>query len=93
MSDPNWEVSCQTHGKSFATYLCQHLADATGIGFFHAESSDIDPFPDAWCVECEEILQKEGEWTDSALKTANFRLVCAHCYPRARRHARQYVLH
>ncbi len=93
MSDIHSKVNCRSHGDSYATYLCQHLADSTGVGFFHADHTDQDPYPDAWCVECEEALQRYGEWNEKALETASFRLICAGCYPKAKKYANRYQIH
>jgi hypothetical protein len=36
-------VHCAEHGDAYATFVCAHLADGTGTGFFTAESPDERP--------------------------------------------------
>ena len=56
MSDKAVEVECGTHGRSYATFVCQHLVNGRGLGFFAADDPD-DPQPDAWCAACDKIRQ------------------------------------
>jgi hypothetical protein len=83
VSDPTVEVSCGEHGKSHATFVCQHLTRSSGLGFFTADDPN-DPRPDAWCGRCDELLAKEGSWTERAEAFAHVRLACANCYDRFR---------
>src|SRR5690349_18772604 len=81
MSDPTKEVFCDRHGTSHATFVCQHLDQGEGRGFFCAN----DPRPDAWCALCDEALRQEGEWNDRSEALARVTLLCAGCYDELRR--------
>lgn len=81
MSDDN-KVECGVHGKTSATFICQHLSNGEGLGFnmgFDPKKPD-DLYPDAWCDKCDEVLEKEGEWNDASEAFADIRLVCSGCY-------------
>lgn len=81
-------VRCGSHGEAHSTFVCGHIIDGTGSGFWSGDTPG-DPWPDAWCDECERRLQAAGEWTDEAMEAANIGVVCHHCYEahRARRAA------
>lgn len=82
MADDSRKVECSVHGKSSATFICQHLANGAGLGF----NAGFDPdepdalYPDAWCDECNAVLEQEGEWNDTSEAFADIKLVCAQCY-------------
>ena len=40
---------------------------------------DDDDFQ-AWCGECENVRQKEGEWNDRSMAFAQIKVVCEKCY-------------
>lgn len=79
MSDNSLKVDCPIHGKSFATFVCQHLVNGKGRGFFFADDPS-DSHPDAWCADCEQIRDEEGGWTDRAEDFAKVTVLCAGCY-------------
>jgi hypothetical protein len=79
MSDRTLEVECRIHGKSYATFVCQHLAKGEGRGFFCADDPQ-DPHPDAWCAACESVRKQEGEWNDRSEAFAKIAVLCAGCY-------------
>jgi hypothetical protein len=82
MSD---NVQCDTHGESGKTYVCEHLlGDNTGLGFNCGEPTTDNPFPDAWCDNCEIIRASTDGWTEDSEKLANISLLCSGCYERAR---------
>jgi hypothetical protein len=83
MSDTSKQVCCPRHGDSHATYVCRHLANGRGRGFFCADDED-DPRPDAWRAACDEVLRQEGEWNDRSEAFAAVTLLCAGCYDEAR---------
>ena len=76
------EVSCDTHGNTRATFVCCHLKDGHDLGF-HCSSDEDDPWPDAWCSECEAVLERDGEWTEE--NSPDLTLLCTGCYEIARR--------
>jgi hypothetical protein len=80
MSDQEVTTTCGTHGESYATFVCQHLAQAVNRGFY-CSGDDEDPRPDAWCKKCDDLLMTSGgEWNEEAEDYAQITLLCAHCY-------------
>lgn len=58
--------------------ICHHLIEnpCLHLNFPY----DIDEDDQAWCDECEKILQEEQGWTDRALKFANLKTCCKYCF-------------
>lgn len=91
MSDSESPVNCETHGAGSATFLCQHLVQGEKRGF-NAGYDPEDPcalFPDAWCDECEAVLDRDGEWNDVSESLAGVTMVCSGCYQEIR--ARNWI--
>jgi len=83
MSDLEKIMTCKLHGKSHATFICNHLAHGSGVGFYYGNEDDIRP--DAWCHECDQyLMQHDGEWNDETEAFANIRVICANCYDNVR---------
>jgi hypothetical protein len=81
----NGKVHCEDHGETQQTFVCEHLTgDSVGLGFNANPPIDEDPFPDAWCDNCELIFQANNGWTPETEKLCNIKLLCAGCYTRAR---------
>ena len=87
MSDSDKTIECGTHGATHCTFVCQHLvANSEKLGFnlgYDPENPD-DLCPDAWCDQCEAVLNAEGEWNDKSEAFADIKLMCTHCYESAR---------
>src|SRR5262245_8438310 len=79
MSDDAIPVDCSTHGPALATFVCRHLARGTGRGFNVFDDPD-DPYPDAWCDECEAAREQAGGWDEESERVAGISLVCHRCY-------------
>ena len=82
MSDSEKKVECDIHGTADATFVCQHLVGGENLGFnlgYDPENPD-ELYPDAWCDECESVLEAEGEWNDKSEEFADIKLLCSHCY-------------
>ena len=78
-------IQCDTHGESQRAYVCTHLAAAgAGLGFNRNEPTEEEPFPDAWCDDCEIIREAAGGWDEETEKLAQIKLLCAECYETAR---------
>jgi hypothetical protein len=60
------------------------VGEIAGLGFNRNEPDDENPFPDAWCDECEVICAAHGGWSDEAQKLTKIALLCSGCYERAR---------
>ena len=78
-------IHCDTHGDSDLTYVCIHLTEhAAGLGFNRGEPSEDDPFPNAWCDNCDLIYQAHGGWDDEAQELIEICPLCSHCYESSR---------
>lgn len=81
-------IECDLHGKQQTTYVCQHivqtLQDSQPRGFWSADESPENPRPDSWCNECEDLVNKTGDWNDESEAFANVKILCGACYDRAR---------
>ncbi len=88
MEDEAQYVECCEHGKQQATYVCQHvvqsLVEKTPRGFWWSTENPDNPRPDAWCTECEELVNRVGEWNDETEEFAGVKLLCGACYDRAK---------
>ena len=82
MSDETFPAECAEHGAGPAAFVCQHLQRGSGQGFnmgYDPEQPD-DAYPDAWCDQCDAMLEQEGEWNERAEAFADIKMVCAQCY-------------
>jgi len=78
-------IHCSTHGENIKAYVCTHLVgDSHGMGFNRNPPVEDNPFPDAWCDQCEVVRAASGGWTESSEKAADIKLICSGCYERAR---------
>jgi hypothetical protein len=79
VGEPPPYLVCDAHGRTPACFICTHLADGTGKGFFHG--FDLAALrPGAWCGVCEKAWQKAGGWTDESEAVAQIKVRCAGCY-------------
>ena len=79
------EIKCDTHGSGKKAYVCHHLLEgAVGLGFNRQEPSTDNPFPDAWCDDCELIRAAHGGWNKESQKLTKISLLCSECYELAR---------
>lgn len=79
----DYKVECGVHGTSPATFICHHLSHHRENQGFHMGYDPEDPdvlYPDAWCDQCNEVLEQEGEWNDTSEAFAKIKVVCANCY-------------
>ncbi len=88
MKDEKYDVECMQHGKQQATFVCQHivetLKDGIPRGFWWSTENPENPRPDAWCNECEIMVNDAGEWNDETESFAGIKLICGLCYDDAR---------
>jgi hypothetical protein len=75
-------VHCERHGDNREAFMCKHLLLGSGLGFFSDIEEPENPYPDAWCSECELVRGENGESAmfESEYALANFKLVCGECY-------------
>jgi hypothetical protein len=79
------KIKCDTHGEGEKTYVCTHLVEeSAGLGFNRKEPAVDNPFPDAWCDNCELIRATNDGWNEETEKLAKISLLCSGCYERAR---------
>jgi hypothetical protein len=79
------KIQCATHGERWETFVCTHLlGETTGLGFNRDEPSEDNPFPDAWCDDCEIIYAAHGGWNEESEKPVKISLLCSGCYERSR---------
>ncbi len=79
------KIQCGTHGECLKTFVCTHLlGESVGLGFNRNEPDEENPFPDAWCDNCEIIRAAHDGWDDESEKLAEISLLCSGCYERAR---------
>jgi len=81
-------VHCEKHGDRSKAYICEHLLRGMRQGFFAAEDSG-NPYPDAWCTQCEQVRiahgGTSGEWNEKSEALLTLKLVCGDCYEEIRR--------
>jgi hypothetical protein len=79
------KVQCATHGESQEAFVCSHLlGEAAGLGFNRDDPTPENPFPDAWCDDCELIRSAQGGWNEESEKLVKISLLCSGCYERSR---------
>lgn len=79
-------VMCNAHEYARRAFVCKHLNRKNKVGFEEAfetfenmELLEDDDFQ-AWCDECEKVREKEDGWNDVAMKFADIKIICEHCY-------------
>lgn len=80
-------IECGTHGSGQKTYVCEHLVREPGQEWFSDSSSPSNPWPDAWCAQCDQIYQGQGEWNDNNSGELKIKLLCHRCYESLRAQA------
>lgn len=79
------KIQCSTHGERQQAFVCSHLVgEAAGLGFNRNEPDEENPFPDAWCDDCEIIRAAHHGWNQESEKLTKIVLLCSGCYERAR---------
>lgn len=79
------KIQCATHGECEETFVCSHLVGETvGLGFNRFEPSAEEPFPDAWCDDCELIRAAHEGWNKESEQLLSIKLLCSGCYERSR---------
>ena len=62
------------------TFMCQHLRLDTKSNLGFNVPYDIEEDLQAWCDDCERVLQEEGKWTEKALEFAKIKPFCRCCF-------------
>ena len=77
-------VTCSQDGEGYEAWVCAHLYENPAQHWFSRESTNENPWPDAWCGECDKIFLRDGEWTDDNSGCTDIKLICNFCYERRR---------
>ncbi len=75
-------MECSIHGDKRPAFICKHLFGGEGLGFIESEEP-VDPewpFKNAWCSECNKVLEREGQWNDMSENFAGVMAICEGCY-------------
>lgn len=80
-------ISCEEHGTGLATFICQHLCAKPAQTWCSDELSLDNPWPGAWCTECQKSFERFGEWRDANSGVLGLKLLCQRCYDSARSQA------
>jgi hypothetical protein len=72
-------VHCGRHGDNREAFMCKHLLEGSDLGFFCDTDDASNPYPDAWCSECERVRGESKEFKDDYAR-AVIKLVCGECY-------------
>lgn len=79
------KIQCDEHGDTEYCLLCQHLQTGKGLRYFAIKAEPDEP-AQAWCQECDEVLEEERGWSDRADETADWKLCCTGCYEQLLEH-------
>lgn len=74
------EVKCTIHGSVAATFICKHLFENPNQVWCGREVTESNPWPDAWCKECDEYFLAEGEWNENNEGKITVKVLCSGCY-------------
>jgi hypothetical protein len=79
-------MQCPRHGTQRPTFICRHLQYGQALGFFTPDEplTKENPWKNAWCGACEEVLAKEGCWNDRSEGFAGVMVICEGCYEEIR---------
>jgi len=77
-------IHCDEHGQAYQTFVCEHLLKDPRQQWCSREPAAENPWPDAWCVECDKEFQRVGEWNEENEGKVPIKLLCHHCYTRRR---------
>jgi hypothetical protein len=81
MSTATETIVCERHGRRPKAYVCDHLLHGESRGFVTAIDQIGNPYPDAWCLECDDIrMAHGGVWNEESEQLITVRLVCGDCY-------------
>jgi len=79
------KIQCAEHGERTQAFVCSDLkAGAVARGFNRAEPDSENPYPDAWCDDCEIIRAAHGGWNEETQRLVKIVLLCSGCYETAR---------
>jgi hypothetical protein len=74
------KIQCDQHDVGIATFICEHLSAAPNQEWFSDARTEIDPWPDAWCSQCESLFQEQDGWNGDNISKRKIVAVCNQCY-------------
>lgn len=74
------QIECSQHGRGCATYVCEHILSNPRQEWFSDSPSPTNPWPDAWCIACNQLYEEQGEWNDANSAHLKIKLICHYCY-------------
>lgn len=77
-------MTCEEHGSATMVFVCSHLLEEPIQRWHSGCPSPENPWPDAWCDQCNAAFLKEGEWNAKNSDMTDIRPLCHHCYELAR---------
>jgi len=77
-------LHCAEHGNAYETFICAHLLRAPDQLWCSREPTAENPWPDAWCSECDLQFRRFGEWNEQNEGQVPIKLLCHQCYLRLR---------
>jgi hypothetical protein len=77
-------IRCGEHGINAEAVVCKHLLFGKYRGFFCDLEDPRNPYPDAWCKQCELIRLEHNGWTDATENLMELALICGGCYEEIR---------
>jgi hypothetical protein len=72
------QIECASHGKAWACFACAHLVKKPAQPWFSNLALPDNPYPDAWCQECETVRLESDGWENVA--DPQIKLICSQCY-------------
>ncbi len=73
-------VQCNRHGPSQICYVCEHLDMASSGRGFNTDLKAEEERPDAWCDDCDRLLDGLDDWDAVGDRHPTIVIVCAGCY-------------
>ena len=90
MKDNSEKIDCDVDGWGYDAFVCQHLFHNPNQTWFSREPTSDNPWPDAWCSECDRVFMRDGEWNDDNSGCTSIKLLCHFCYERKRTQATSF---
>ncbi len=78
------QIACANHTTGFETFVCQHLVENPSQEWFSENPTESNPWPDSWCVTCNQAFEEQGEWNGQNEWRMKIKLLCHRCYESAR---------
>lgn len=78
------KIECDEDGKGYECFICRHLFENPVQVWYSRDPTPENPWPDAWCAECDVVFMRDGAWTDANSSCTEIKLLCHLCYERRR---------